>query len=95
MFVDFQVVSPEITLFLFLIKKCLFFCDENFIYIKNLTMLNEKSKGADRLNVLVKSKFAIPNPFGSVSCFVIGVCLSNYSLYLFLIHQARYLIGYQ
>ena len=26
------------------------------------------------LNVLVKSNFATPTPFGSVSCFVVGIC---------------------
>ena len=42
------------------------------------------------LNVLVKSNFATPTPFGSVSCFVVGLCLSNYNLNSFLIHQASY-----
>ena len=42
------------------------------------------------LNVLVKSNFATPYPFGSVSCFVAGICLSNYNLNSFLIHQASY-----
>ena len=42
------------------------------------------------LNVLVKSNFATPTPFGSVSCFVVGICLSNYNLNSFLIHQASY-----
>ena len=42
------------------------------------------------LNVLVKSNFATPTPFGRVSCFVVGICLSNYNLNLFLIHQASY-----
>ena len=32
------------------------------------------------LNVLVGSNFATPTPFGSVSCFVVGVDLSNYNL---------------
>ena len=27
------------------------------------------------LNVLVKSNFATPTTFGSVSCFVVGICL--------------------
>ena len=36
------------------------------------------------LNVLVESNFATPTPFGSVSCFVVGICLSNYYLNLFL-----------
>ena len=43
------------------------------------------------LNVLVKSNFATPTPFGSVSCFVVGICMSNYNLNSFLIHQASYL----
>ena len=47
------------------------------------------------LNVLVKSNFATPTPFGSVSCFVVGICLSNYYLNLFLIHQASYSKEYQ
>ena len=47
------------------------------------------------LKVLVKSHFATPTPFGSVSCFVKGVCQSNYNLYSFLIHQAPYSKGYQ
>ena len=34
--------------------------------------------------------FSNPPPFGSVSCFVVGICLSNYNLYSFLIHQASY-----
>ena len=42
------------------------------------------------LNVLVKSNFATPTPFGSVSCFAVGICLSNYNLNSFLIHQASY-----
>ena len=42
------------------------------------------------LNVLVKSNFVTPTPFGSISCFVVGVCLSNYNLNSFLIHQASY-----
>ena len=41
------------------------------------------------LNVLVKN-FATPTPFGSVSCFVLGICMSNYNLNSFLIHQAPY-----
>ena len=32
------------------------------------------------LNVLVWLNFATPTPFGSVSCFVVGVHLSNYNL---------------
>ena len=47
------------------------------------------------LNVLVKSNFATPTPFGSVSCFVVGICLSNYNLNSFLIHQASYSKEYQ
>ena len=47
------------------------------------------------LNVLVKSNFATPTLFGSVSCFVVGICLSNYNLNSFLIHQASYSKGYQ
>ena len=42
------------------------------------------------LNVLVKSNFA-----GSLSCFVVGVFLSNYNLNSFLIHQTSYWKGYQ
>ena len=40
------------------------------------------------LNVLVKSNFATPTSFGSVSCFVVGICLSYYNLNSFLRHQA-------
>ena len=47
------------------------------------------------LNVFVKSNFATPIPFGSVSCVVAGICLCNYNLNLFLIHQASYSKGYQ
>ena len=47
------------------------------------------------LNVLVKSNFVTPTPFGSVICFVVGICLSNYNLNSFLIHQASYSKGYQ
>ena len=47
------------------------------------------------LNVLVKSNFATPTLFGSVTCFVVGICLSNYNLNSFLIHQASYSKGYQ
>ena len=47
------------------------------------------------LNVLVKSSFATPTLFGSVCGFVVGVCLSNYNLYSFLIHQASYSKGYK
>ena len=36
-----------------------------------------------------------PTPFGSVSCLVVGVCLSNCNLNSFLIHQASYSKGYQ
>ena len=42
------------------------------------------------LNVLVKSNFATPTPLGSISCFVIEVCLYNCNLYSFLKHQASY-----
>ena len=47
------------------------------------------------LNVLVKLNFATPTPFGSVSCFIVGICLSDYNLNSFLIHQASYSKGYQ
>ena len=47
------------------------------------------------LNVLVKSNFATPTPFGSTSCFVIGICLSNNNLNSFLIHQVSYSKWYQ
>ena len=47
------------------------------------------------LNVLVKSNFATPTPFGSVSCFVVGICQSNYYLNSFIIHQASYSKEYQ
>ena len=47
------------------------------------------------LNVLVKSKFATPTPFGSVSCFVVGICLSNHNLIFFLIHHVSYSKEYQ
>ena len=47
------------------------------------------------LNVLMRSNFATPTPFGSVSCFVLGVELSNYYLISVLIHQASYSKGYQ
>ena len=47
------------------------------------------------LNVLVKSNFATPTPFGSVSCFVVGICMSNYNLNSFLIHQTPYSKEYQ
>ena len=43
----------------------------------------------------VRSNFATPSPFGSVSCFVVGVFLSTYNLNLFIIHQASYSKGYQ
>ena len=43
----------------------------------------------------LKSNFATPTPFGMVSCFVVGVCLSNYNLKMFLIHQASYSKGKQ
>ena len=46
------------------------------------------------LHVLVKSNFATPTPFGSVSGFVVGVCLSNYNLNSFLIYQASFSKGY-
>ena len=39
--------------------------------------------------------FATPTPFGSVSCFVVGICMSNYNLNSLLIHQAYYSKGYQ
>ena len=44
---------------------------------------------------LVKSNFATLTPFGGVSFFVVGICLSNYNLNSFLIHQASYSKGYQ
>ena len=47
------------------------------------------------LNVLVRLNFATPTPFGSVSCFVVGVHLSNYNLNSVLRHQASYSKGYQ
>ena len=47
------------------------------------------------LNVLVKSNFATPTPFGSVSCFVVGICMSNYNHNSFLIHQPSYSKWYQ
>ena len=47
------------------------------------------------LNALVKSNFATPTPFGRVSFFVVWVCLSNYNLNSFLIHQASYPKGNQ
>ena len=43
----------------------------------------------------MKSNFATLTPFGSVSCFVVGICLSNYNLNSFLINQAFYSKGYQ
>ena len=47
------------------------------------------------LNSLVKSNFATPTPFGSVSCFVVGICLSNYNLKSFLINQTSHSKVYQ
>ena len=47
------------------------------------------------LLVLVKSNFAPPTPFGSVSCFVVGVDLSNYNLNSVLIHKVSYSKEYQ
>ena len=47
------------------------------------------------LNVLVKSNFATPTPFGSVFYFVVGIYLSNYNLNSFIIHQASYSKEYQ
>ena len=47
------------------------------------------------LKVLVKSNFATPTPYGSVSCLVAGVCLSNYNLNSFHIHQASFSKGCQ
>ena len=47
------------------------------------------------LKVLVKSNFATPTHFGSVSRFVVGVCLSNYNLNWLLLHQASYSKRYQ
>ena len=43
----------------------------------------------------MKSNFATPTRFGSVSCFVVGFCLSNYNLNSFLIQQASYSKGCQ
>ena len=43
----------------------------------------------------MKSNFAPPAPFGRISGFVMGVYLSNYKFYLFLIYQTSYLKGYQ
>ena len=47
------------------------------------------------LNVIVKSNFATPTPFGRVPFFVVDICQSNYNLNSFLIHQASYSKGYQ
>ena len=47
------------------------------------------------INVLVKSNYATLTPFGTVSCFVVGICLSYYNLSSFLIHQASYSNGCQ
>ena len=47
------------------------------------------------LNVLVESNFATPTPIGIVSCFVVGICWSNYNLNSFLIHKASYSKEYQ
>ena len=47
------------------------------------------------LNVFGEVKFCNPTPFGRVSFFVVGICLSNYNLNSFLIHQASYSKGYQ
>ena len=47
------------------------------------------------LNVLVRSNFATLTPFGSVSCLVVGVNLSNYNLNSVLTHQVSYSKGYQ
>ena len=47
------------------------------------------------LNVFVKSNFATPTPFGSVSCFVVGICLSNYNLNSILLHRVSFSKGYQ
>ena len=38
----------------------------------------------------MKSNFATPTLFGRVSCFVVWVCLFDYNLNSFLIHQASY-----
>ena len=46
-------------------------------------------------NVLGKSNFATLTPFGSVSCFVVWICMPNYNLDWFLIHQASYSKRYQ
>ena len=62
---------------------------ENWWY-NTLTRKNNWS-----LNVLVESNFATPTLFGSVSCFVVGICWSNYNLNSFLIHQASYSKGYK
>ena len=47
------------------------------------------------INVLVMSNFPTPTPFRSVSCFVVDICLFNYNLNSFLIHQASDQKGYQ
>ena len=47
------------------------------------------------LNVFGEVNFATPTPFGRVSYFVVGICLSNYNLNSFLIHQPSYSKGYQ
>ena len=43
----------------------------------------------------MKSDFAPPTRFGCISCFVVGVCLSNYNFNFFPIHPAPYSKGYQ
>ena len=47
------------------------------------------------LNVFGEVKFCNPTPFGRVSFFVVGICLSNYNLNSFLIHETSYSKGYQ
>ena len=46
------------------------------------------------LNVFVKSHCATPSLICSASCFVVEVCLSNYNLNSFLIHQPPFSKGY-
>ena len=50
-------------------------------FIKQITLT---CKDNELLNVLMKSKYSTPTPFGRVSCFVKGVCLalSNYVFYI-------------
>ena len=61
-----------------------------YLWYSTLTRENNRF-----LNVLVKSNFATRTPFGSVSCFVVGICLSYCNLNSFIIHQAPYSKGCQ